>query len=88
MASAISSVTQTQPPPPPTKAPSHKAAQPEAKSGGGTDTVQLSATAKAALAALQEASETAAQTATEAGNGDLQAQRLLAKQTAAKPVTK
>ncbi len=36
-----------------------------------------------ALAALQEATETAAQTAKEAGNGDRQAQKLLQKNAAA-----
>jgi hypothetical protein len=36
------------------------------------------------LAALQEARETSAQTAKEAGSGDMQAQRLLARQAAAK----
>jgi len=44
------------------------------------DTVQLSS---AAQAALKELTETPAQTAQEAGGGDLQAQRLLAKETAA-----
>ena len=52
------------------------------------DTVQLSQTAQAALAAMQEAAETPAQTAKEAGQGDGQAQRLLAKETAAKHVSK
>jgi hypothetical protein len=45
------------------------------------DTVQISG---AAHAALQEASETATQTAKEALGGDLQARRLLAKEAAAK----
>jgi hypothetical protein len=49
-----------------------------------TDTVQISAAAKA----LQEAIETSAQTAHEAGAGDAQAQRLLAKEAAAHAVTK
>ena len=44
-----------------------------------TDTVQISAAAKA----LQETIETAAQTAREASTGDVQAQRLLARQAAA-----
>jgi hypothetical protein len=48
------------------------------------DTVQLSNAAQAALAALQETKETPAQTAREASGGDRQAQRLLAKQAAAK----
>jgi hypothetical protein len=38
-------------------------------------------------AALQEATETAAQTLKEANGGDRQAQRLLAKSSAARPVT-
>jgi len=45
------------------------------------DTVQLSG---AAQSALREATETPAQTAKEAGSGDMQAKRLLAKQEAAK----
>jgi hypothetical protein len=50
------------------------------------DTVQLSS---AAQSALQEATETPAQTAKEAAGGDLQAQRLLAQeQAAAKGVQK
>lgn len=43
------------------------------------DTVRISAAAQA----LQEASETSAQTTREAGAGDVQAQRLVAKQAAA-----
>jgi hypothetical protein len=43
------------------------------------DTVQIS---NAAKAALQEATETRAQTAQEAGKGDIQAQRLLIRETA------
>jgi len=46
-----------------------------------SETVQLSS---AAQAALQEAVETQAQTAREAGQGDLQAKILLAKEAAAK----
>ena len=45
------------------------------------DTVQVSS---AAQAMLQEATETSAQTAKEASAGDHQAQRLLAKEAAAK----
>jgi hypothetical protein len=45
-----------------------------------TDTVTISSQAKLAA---QEATETAAQTAKEARSGDLQAKKLLAKQTAA-----
>ena len=45
------------------------------------DTVNIS---NAALAAFQEATETSVQTAKEAAKGDRQAQRLLAKEAAAK----
>jgi hypothetical protein len=49
------------------------------------DTVSISSAALSALkAALQEATETSAQTAKEANSGDLQAQKLLAKEAAAK----
>jgi hypothetical protein len=48
-----------------------------------TDTVNVSG---AAMAAVQEATETAAVTAKEARSGDRQAQRLLAKQVAAEEV--
>jgi hypothetical protein len=48
-----------------------------------TDTYQPSAAYKAAQAALQEATETPAQTAKEARSGDPQAQRLIAKEAAA-----
>jgi len=50
------------------------------------DTYTPSAASKAAQAALQEATETPAQTAKEARSGDPQAQRLLAKETAAQQV--
>ena len=49
-----------------------------------TDTVQISAAAQA----LQEVTETQVQTAKEARSGDLQAVRLLAKETAAHHITK
>jgi hypothetical protein len=49
------------------------------------DTVQLSSTAQAALAARKELAETPAKTSQEAIKGDRQAQRLLAKETANKP---
>ena len=49
------------------------------------DTVQIS---KAAQTALQESQETQAQTTKEAQGGDHQAQRLLAKEIAAKKVEK
>lgn len=59
--------------------------KPEASGAGKTDAVQLSS---AAQAALQEASETPAQTAKEAGTGDMVAKRLLAKEQAAKATEK
>ena len=49
-----------------------------------TDTVQLTAAAQAQAAAIKELSETRAQTGQEANGGDLQAQRLLAKENANK----
>lgn len=54
--------------------------------GAAKTTVTLSSAAVAALAAEKEAAETPAQTAQEAKGNDHQAQRLLAKQTAAKAV--
>jgi hypothetical protein len=48
------------------------------------DTVKISVAAQA----LQEATETQAQTTKEAGAGDVQAQRLQAKEAAANAVTK
>jgi hypothetical protein len=55
--------------------------QPVAKTHVPVDTVHIS---NAAQSALQEATETQLQTAKEARGGDRQAQRLLAKETAAK----
>jgi hypothetical protein len=49
-----------------------------------TDSVTLSKAAQAALAAMQEATESSVQTAQEAGRGDMQAQRLLTREAAAK----
>jgi len=65
---------------------SQKAApsQPKATTGGAADTVHISSAAQVAQAALKEATETPAQTATEARGGDHQAQRLLAKESAPK----
>ncbi len=80
MLHALTNATQTQPVA--QTAVSNKPAahaKPEASGSGKADAVQLSSTAQAAL---QEASETSAQTAKEAGGGDVQAQRLLAKQSA------
>ena len=75
MSNSIGSVNQAQVPPPSTAPP--KAPSTSGSEAAPADTVQLSA---AALAALQEARETPAQTAKEAGHGDLQAKHLLAKQ--------
>ena len=66
-----------------------KAPAPKPESSGGpvTDSVHLSGAAQAQLsamqAALQEATETPAQTAKEAMGGDLQAQKLLAREAQA-----
>jgi hypothetical protein len=56
-------------------------AQAASKASAPADTVKIST---AAQTALQEATETRAQTAQEANHGDQQAARLLAKETAAK----
>jgi hypothetical protein len=84
MISAVSDATQTQPVAPSTASSSQKPAQSQPQSAT-TDSVQLSAAAQAALAAIQEARETQAQTSKEAAGGDQQAMRLLAKEAAAKP---
>ena len=80
MVSAITSATQPQPVVQSTtssqKPPQSKPQTPSAN----TDTVRIS---NAGRAALQEATETAAQTAKEARSGDRQAQKLLAKEAAA-----
>jgi hypothetical protein len=55
--------------------------QPSSSNSTPTDTVQISSAAKAAL---QEATETQAQSVREAQNGDTQAQRLLAREAAAR----
>jgi hypothetical protein len=61
------------------------AARPPAKpQPAATDTVKISVAAQA----LQEATETQAQTTKEAGSGDVQARRLLAQEAAAGAVTK
>jgi hypothetical protein len=88
MVSAISHATQTQPVARATATATRKPAPSKSSSAPKSDTVQLSPTAQAALAAMKEATETPAQTAKEAGQGDRQAQRLLAKEAAAKPVSK
>ena len=88
MVSAISHATQPQPVDKTTAAAPKKPAPAKPAPAPKTDSVQLSQTAQAALAAMQEATETPAQTAKEANQGDMQAQRLLAKEAAAKPVSK
>jgi hypothetical protein len=82
MASSISSVTYTQPVAPSTGTSTHNQSHAERRSTSITDTVQLSKTAQALLDALKEAQETPDRTAVEAANGDLQAQRLLAREYA------
>lgn len=62
-----------------------KAAQGQSQAATGPAyTVSLSGAAKLASQAMQEATETPAQTAKEAMHGDHQAQRLLAKEAAEK----
>ena len=80
MLNALTSATHTQPVAQ-TAVSNKPSAQPksEASGTGKADAVQLSSTAQAAL---QEASETPAQTAKEAGGGDMQAKRLLTKESA------
>lgn len=86
MVSALSNATQSQPVAPFAATSSGKTAQSnsQATTSPTTDTVQLSSAAQAALAAQKEAVESPAQTAREASGGDRQAQRLLAKQVAAR----
>jgi hypothetical protein len=88
MVNATSNVTQTQPVAQSTKPSTQKPTQPEPKSVTITDSVQLSKAGQAMLAAVQESIETPAQTAKEARGGDLQAQRVLAKEAASKSVAK
>ena len=79
MISPVRSATQTQPvvhSTPVNQKPAQSKPQPIAM-----DHIQIS---KAALAAFQEVTELPAQTVREAGKGDHQAQRLLAKEAAAK----
>lgn len=74
MSDAVGSVARAQPAPQDRDV---REKAPESRSASApTDTVQLSS---AAQAALREAMETPAQTAKEAGSGDAQAKRLLAK---------
>jgi hypothetical protein len=87
MVSAISTATHVQPAAQTGNTP-QKAAQSKPAPANNTDTVQLSQAAQAKIAAMQEARETANQTTQEASHGDVQAQRLLAKEAAAAPVKK
>jgi hypothetical protein len=75
-AAAQTAAVNTNQTPPAAKEPAPAKPQPAV-----TDTVQISTSAKAVM---QEVQETAAQTAQEANGGDRQAQRLLAKEAAAR----
>ena len=88
MISGISNVTQPQPVAQSTEKSTQKPAQSQPQVSTRGDSVQLSKAAQTMLAAQQEAIETPAQTATEAGHGDLQALKLLAKEAAARSVAK
>ena len=88
MVTATSSAAQTQPLAQATKPSPQKPAQPESKSATIADSIQLSKAGQAMLAAVQEAIEMPAQTAKEARGGDLQAQRVLAREAAAKSAAK
>lgn len=88
MVSALSNATQTQHVAQTAKTQPQKQAQSKSPTGTPTDSVTLSKTAQAMLAAMKEATETPAQTVKEAGSGDLQAQRLPAKEAAAKSAVK
>ena len=81
MVHATSSAAPAQPVAKSTGTPAQKPAKPAPQSAA-TDSVQLSNAAQASLAALKEIRETPGQTAHEAGKGDRQAQRLLAKEAA------
>lgn len=82
MAISVSNATQAQAaaPPPAARqtAPAAKQ-QPAVQQHVSTDTVKISAAAQA----LQEATESSAQTAKEASSGDVQARSLLAREAAA-----
>ena len=89
MVSPVTSATQVQAQPavqlpaarPPTPPQPQPAVKPQA---AVTDTVKISVVAQA----LQEATETQAQTTKEAGSGDVQARRLLAQEAAAHATSK
>lgn len=88
MINPVSNVTHAQPVAPSTKQSTQKPAQEVPKPASGSDSVKLSSTAQALAAALQESRETSTQTSQEAGKGDLQARRLLAREAASKPRAK
>jgi hypothetical protein len=96
MVSSITTAAATQPAAAaaPAASDSKKASAQKQQSSGSanTDTVHLSSTAQAQLtaiqAALQEATETPAQTAKEALGGDSQAQQLLAREAQAAEAAK
>ena len=87
MISPLSSTTQSEPVAQATGTSTPKPTQSEPKAATVADSAQISKAALAALATLQELKETSTQTANEAAHGDLQAQRLLAKEAAAKSET-
>lgn len=70
-----------------TQMPTQLPAQSKLLFATSADSVQLSKAAQAGPSAVQETAESPAQTAKEASNGDLQAQRLQAREAAAKSVT-
>jgi hypothetical protein len=86
MVSPVTSATQVQAQPA-VQPPAARPPQPEPAvkpQPAVTDTVKISVVAQA----LQEATETQAQTTKEAGSGDVQARRLLAQEAAAHATTK
>lgn len=88
MITAISNATQAQPVARSAGPSTSKATASAPKPAASTDSAQLSQAAQAMLAALQEVAETSTQTAKEAGSGDMQAQRLLAKEAVANSASK
>jgi hypothetical protein len=84
MVSAISNTTPTQSVAQPRETSLQKPPRSKPQPAADTDSVKLSSAAPAALDALLEARETSTQIAKEAGQGDLQAQRLQSKEVAAK----
>lgn len=81
MVSAISSAAPTPPVAASTGTAIQKPTQQKPQAAPGTDSAQLSQAAQAILANLKESRETSFQTTQEAGQGDPQARRLLAKET-------